>query len=207
MSKKISELSTTSQANNEDILILNQNDETKQISKEDLFADTEQRIEDSSTALTNLIGVDEYSEEGVYSVGDYCLHENNLYLCIVAITTPEVWDSAKWQQTDITEGTVRTLAGTVISGGMAIKLGNVMIQTGQITNVTVPATGYTGYPVTFPKEFAYNPNVFITPTGNYNIIGQATSITTTGFTINVRSVDGNTRTGRVYHYMAIGNIE
>lgn len=102
MSKKISELDTATEANNEDVLILNQSDETKQISKEDLFANTEGNIGTLNTKVDNLLGAEEYdSEYGTYSVGDYCVYEGLLYVCTTAILQSEDFDSEKWQQATI----------------------------------------------------------------------------------------------------------
>lgn len=207
MSKKISELNSVTQANNNDTLIMNQNGETVQITKEDLFTDTEQHVTDLDTNTKELLGIEEYDNAQTYDIGDYCLYEDVLYLCKVKITSPENFDSTKWEEANMVDGLVRTLAGATLDGGIAIKLGKLMIQTGQITNVNVPASSYTGYPITFPKEFSLNPNVFVTPIGNYNIGGQATSVSTTGFTLNARSYDNNARTGRTYHYLAIGFAE
>ena len=37
------------------------------------------------------------STSGTYSVGDYCNHNGNIYRCTTAISTPEAFDSNKWQ--------------------------------------------------------------------------------------------------------------
>ena len=42
---------------------------------------------------------DEYSATNMYSVGDYCIHENALYKCKTAITAGEAFDNNKWVQT------------------------------------------------------------------------------------------------------------
>lgn len=54
MGVKISELTEAMAAQNTDLLPIVQNGETKKITKENLFNDTEQNIEDLQTNLTNL---------------------------------------------------------------------------------------------------------------------------------------------------------
>ena len=40
---------------------------------------------------------DAYSASKTYAVGDYCIHDNRLMVCKTAISTPEPWNSAKWE--------------------------------------------------------------------------------------------------------------
>lgn len=39
-----------------------------------------------------------YSSSSTYAVGDYAIHNSNLYRCTTAITTAEAWTSAHWTQ-------------------------------------------------------------------------------------------------------------
>lgn len=43
---------------------------------------------------------DNFSETDTYDMGDYCIHNNTLYVCINAITTPGPWDLSDWQATN-----------------------------------------------------------------------------------------------------------
>lgn len=43
---------------------------------------------------------DNFSETDTYDLGDYCIHNNTLYVCINAITTPGSWDLSDWQATN-----------------------------------------------------------------------------------------------------------
>ena len=44
----------------------------------------------------------EYDEDaGTYQVDDYCIESGQLYKCNTAISTPEVFDSSKWDSTTI----------------------------------------------------------------------------------------------------------
>lgn len=43
---------------------------------------------------------DNFSETDTYDLGDYCIHNNTLYVCINAIITPGPWDLSDWQATN-----------------------------------------------------------------------------------------------------------
>ena len=43
---------------------------------------------------------DNFSETDTYDLGDYCIHNNTLYVSINAITTPGAWDLSDWQATN-----------------------------------------------------------------------------------------------------------
>lgn len=43
---------------------------------------------------------DNFSDTATYDIGDYCIHNNTLYVCINAITTPGTWDLSDWQATN-----------------------------------------------------------------------------------------------------------
>jgi hypothetical protein len=43
---------------------------------------------------------DNFSETDTYDLGDFCIHNNTLYVCINAITTPGAWDLSDWQATN-----------------------------------------------------------------------------------------------------------
>lgn len=42
----------------------------------------------------------QYDNSATYAVGDYTIYNGLLYKCIIAVDTPEEFDSTKWQQTD-----------------------------------------------------------------------------------------------------------
>lgn len=66
----------------------------------------EQGIYDNDTAIaktTNIIGYDEYDSTSTYNVGDYCIYNNMLFKCLVAISTPEEFNSNHWDVTSINE--------------------------------------------------------------------------------------------------------
>ena len=42
-----------------------------------------------------------YDSSETYAVGDYCLHDGNLYKCTTAISSPESWTAGHWTQIKI----------------------------------------------------------------------------------------------------------
>lgn len=44
-----------------------------------------------------------YSDSETYSVGDYCVHNNYLYVCNTSIQVAEAWTAAHWTLTDVAE--------------------------------------------------------------------------------------------------------
>ena len=50
-------------------------------------------------AFENL--ADEYDSTATYSVGDLVIYERQLYRCVTTISTPEAWNSVKWQDVTV----------------------------------------------------------------------------------------------------------
>lgn len=46
---------------------------------------------------------EEYDSSKTYEVGDYCIYEYELYKCIMAVSSPENFDSNKWTITNLAE--------------------------------------------------------------------------------------------------------
>lgn len=44
---------------------------------------------------------DTYNNTATYSVGDYCIYNNEFYKCITAVTSAEEWDASKWELTQV----------------------------------------------------------------------------------------------------------
>lgn len=42
------------------------------------------------------VSAEEYSEQSVYYVGQYCIHDGEIYQCISEIQHPSKWDATKW---------------------------------------------------------------------------------------------------------------
>lgn len=45
-----------------------------------------------------------YSANKTYSVGDYVIYNNELYVCIYEITAPEGWNQEHWQVANLGDG-------------------------------------------------------------------------------------------------------
>lgn len=58
----------------------------------DTYLDASGYFDSGSTSVTA-----DYSPSRTYSVGDKCKHNGSIYKCIVAITTPESWNSSHWE--------------------------------------------------------------------------------------------------------------
>ena len=41
-----------------------------------------------------------YSDQLTYEVGDYVFYNDTLYVCVLAVTTPEPFDSEKWDEVE-----------------------------------------------------------------------------------------------------------
>lgn len=96
------------------------------------------------------------------------------------------------------------LSNAVVTGVNSVKLDDILIQYGLLSDITVPATSYDSITVPFEEVYVDQPQVFAQPKGNYNIICQVSLATSSQFILNVRSVDGAERTGRSFSWMAIG---
>lgn len=70
------------------------------------------------------IGKDTYDNTQTYAVGDFCIYNNALYRCKIAVTTAESFDNSKWEQTSILNemslknnySTTEKVVGTWIDG-------------------------------------------------------------------------------------------
>ena len=49
----------------------------------------------------------QYSTSATYNVGDYVIHNGQLYRCIIPITTPETWTAAHWASTYVSNELTR----------------------------------------------------------------------------------------------------
>ena len=62
-----------------------------------------------NSGLSNILGFDAYDNTKTYSLGEYCLYNNILYKCIVAITMAENWNPEHWNITSIEQETTRNI--------------------------------------------------------------------------------------------------
>ena len=123
-------------------------------------------VNNNDTNTNNNFG-DSYSTSNTYNVGDYCVYEDRLYRCITAITTPESFNSAKWEKTvvtdEINERFKWKLAGTA-TGKTAITLPDHFNEI--LVRCNVNSDNYTNI---IPKE------ILISTLQNFNIGGRRTT--------------------------------
>lgn len=62
-------------------------------------------VADKIKEFTDNIGnaEDTYDNESTYAFGDYCIHDKQLYKCIIPITEPEEWNGEHWKKVTIAE--------------------------------------------------------------------------------------------------------
>ena len=58
---------------------------------------------DEDITINNSSSTEAYSRLKTYQVGDYCIFNDKLYKCIVAITQPEAFDETHWLMTTVTQ--------------------------------------------------------------------------------------------------------
>lgn len=58
-------------------------------------------IENIFSEISNNYISDEYSASSTYALDDYCIYNNKLYKCIVAIKTAEEFNNDHWKETTI----------------------------------------------------------------------------------------------------------
>lgn len=100
---------------------------------------------------------DQYSDSSTYKVGDFCIHNNKLYVCTVAINTPHAFDLSEWDPD--------TLGNYVseIKSSLSDLIGQLQ---NQVTNLNDPLLNGCVY-ITFNTYPASASNK---PTGNTGII-------------------------------------
>lgn len=54
----------------------------------------------------------DYDSAQTYAVGDYCIHDGNLYKCNTTISSPEAWTAGHWTQIEIA-GELTALYGKI----------------------------------------------------------------------------------------------
>ena len=142
---------------------------------QDLSGAVNEILDDISGFADNL--ADEYDATATYAVGDLCIHDNVLYRCNTAISTPEAWNSIHWTATsvdtelDTISNDLGTLDGTV--SGISSEIGNTALPTtaqtltgaiaeldnGKVSKAGDTMTGaLTFTPMDFPLDLKANAN-------------------------------------------------
>ena len=107
----------------------------------------------ASMASTDIVA-DQYDATATYTVDDYCIYNGNMYKCNTAISTPEAFDSNKWDETNCGEQfkQINSNLSEYVKGTTAVETG---------TLPTVPNTGINTKLFDWPTGFSYN-NCFVT---------------------------------------------
>jgi hypothetical protein len=141
----------------------------------------------SSTGLVS----DNFSETDTYDLGDYCIHNNTLYVCINAITTPGPWDLSDWQATNtgLELSSLNSAIATKANTPTTYSTGTVSIAASTYTTVDIPFTDIpstskclTPYFASYPDSTLLSVTFRIIKTGNawrisiYNTATRAVSV-------------------------------
>lgn len=126
---------------------------------------------------------DNFSETDTYDLGAYCIHNNTLYVCINAITTPGAWDLSDWQATNA------GLELSSLNSAIAAKP-DIQIQT-----VTFTAQAYNMYlnNAAIPTGKTY---ALISADPNYELLGSR------GY-VRIRKTDGTLFTDQTISFQVI----
>lgn len=106
---------------------------------QDLSGAVNEILDDISGFADNL--ADEYDATATYAVGDLRIHDNVLYRCNTAISTPEAWNSIHWTATSVDEqldGKV-SKSGDSMTGSLAISGGRITTKSTDIDTNTTPS--------------------------------------------------------------------
>ena len=74
-------------------------------------------LDDFKVKLLEDTEVADYDATKTYIKGDYCRHDNDTYICIVDIPEPEVFDSAHWAKTSISNSILQVDPGRAVING------------------------------------------------------------------------------------------
>lgn len=85
-----------------------------------------------------------------------------------------------------------------------IEIGDVLIQYGYVSGLTIPASANYTDTVTFSQSFENVPVIMLTPAGNYNLTMLISASKVDSFTYNFRNQESVERTNRAFFWFAIG---
>lgn len=144
---------------------------------QDLSGAVNEILDDISGFADNL--ADEYDATVTHAVGDYCIHDNTLYRCNTAISTPEAWNSIHW--------TAVALANDVndISNGKVSKSGDTMTSHLQLKSTAFQDNVPPSSGTTWGSELQYRDKVGAL-LGSLHIIARVNGDQGLGFTARRR---------------------
>ena len=133
-----------------------------------------------------------YDSSETYAVGDYCLHDGNLYKCTTAISSPESWTAGHWTQIKIA-GELSSLTDQIAKKLEFVLVGNVSTTT---TKTLTMVSNTKFYLFTFPLGGGNGSihEVFSSSTGviTNNTVSSSGSITITSNSNNTVVIAGTT---------------
>lgn len=110
---------------------------------------------------------DAYDDNGTYDVGDLCIYDNTLYVCITPITTAEAWTAAHWAATTLNDVVLKYSDVVTHTAGTTVKcrrFGSVVSLTiGNAVTVGTDGVFYTIDEAFRPVENTY---FFVTDAGS-----------------------------------------
>lgn len=74
-------------------------------------------LDDFKVKLLEDTDVPDYDATKTYNKGDYCIYDNDTYICVVDITTPEPFDSEHWNKTVISTSIIQVDPGRAVING------------------------------------------------------------------------------------------
>ena len=74
-------------------------------------------MEDFKVTLLEDTDVDNYDASKTYNKGDYCFYENETYICVEYIETPEAFNPEHWQKTVISTSIIQVAPGRAVING------------------------------------------------------------------------------------------
>ena len=78
----------------------------------ELEADGKKLIRSMNLRKTQDMIANVYDATATYNVGDYCIYQNDLYVCNTAISTAEAWNSSHWTKTNLVKANTKVIQKT-----------------------------------------------------------------------------------------------
>ena len=132
------------------------------------------------------ISSDAYDNSKSYAVGDYCIYDNKLYRCIIAIESSEAFNNAKWEQTTVGKE-VKQLNSNLDTIGKCKNLLNPTLQTTTSNGITCTNNGDGTYTLNGTKAtntiWLQLGTISLKANKSYKLIGQSPTDTSTNVII------------------------
>jgi len=97
-------------------------------------------LDDFKVKLLEDTEVADYDSTKIYNTGEYCRYNNDTYICIVNITTPEVFDAEHWSKTSISSSVLQVDPGRAVINGHYVETLAPMIVDLKLANIELQQT-------------------------------------------------------------------